>query len=845
MQKLIWTNAKGDSIDFTSGDYGVTEWEGFSNVSLNIQSQKVPFADGSVYLDSLLDDRELSVTLAIQDNNDLQKRYRLRNEIISILNPKLGEGYLIYKNDFVTRRIKAIPQVPIFQTKNSNTPGTPKANLSWIACGSYWEDLEEISTIISNGVTTINNESSIPVDVKFSFFTTCKYVNLINETNANKIMLRGNLEESISIDTNTGNKKIQKQKFEIIESFIKKNLMIFDAIHNVAIAIDYMSVYESSDFKKWNLISTIPFDETGYNIYPRYISYHNGTILLIFEKTLSGQAIVLGSFIYRSDDGGKSWTSTYYDSIQLTNIKWSKCTNWNCFVAIGNGNKIYRSDDGRTWTEINLNLSDTYDFIDFTQSSDKIYILTSDSSIIEIECQVNNAVYSYIVDVDLASTTGITNSNCLVYHEYSDTIFVFCSNGIKYATSGSTAGQWGSYSSPTSIKNAVVIQNKIIGITYSEIYESSDGETWTERRRGGYELINLFYNEDTDILLIYSRIGFFVGDSHTSLDSLTEFYPIDFEKIFWSNIFSKFFASDSYRSLYSSDDGETWNEILTSSDLITDICEGNDKLLICTTGNLCYSSEDGINFSTINKHYELACFNKDENTFHAISGHGDIFATSSDLQNWTEVSTNIYDDTSLINLEYSSKWKKYYISSDNINVHYSSDGETWTEMIYPSTGLPTWSSHIGIDDNSGLILISGHDGGISYSTDGISFNVGVPETPTGDIFTLLYVPRYNLFFLQGGSGLIITSNGIDYVYEPQFKSNSNTKCLTYSDKLDILMNIQGYKGRYENSDENLMEFLTQDSSLSFKLEPGKNVLRLSSDEKVSGILTFRQKYVGV
>ena len=143
MQKLIWTNSDGDSIDLTSGNYGITNWEGFSNTSLNIQSQQVPFQDGSVYLDALLEQRELSVTLAIQDSGNLETRYRLRRELIHALNPKLGEGYLIYKNDFIEKRIKCIAQVPLFETHNSNDSGTPKATLVWNACDPYWEDVNE------------------------------------------------------------------------------------------------------------------------------------------------------------------------------------------------------------------------------------------------------------------------------------------------------------------------------------------------------------------------------------------------------------------------------------------------------------------------------------------------------------------------------------------------------------------------------------------------------------------------------------------------------------------------------------------------------------------------------
>ena len=92
MQKLVWQNANGDTIDLTSGSYGFTEWEGFSNASLNIQSQQVPFQDGAVFLDALIEPRELSVTLKMQDNYNLELRYQLRRELIHKLNPKLGEG---------------------------------------------------------------------------------------------------------------------------------------------------------------------------------------------------------------------------------------------------------------------------------------------------------------------------------------------------------------------------------------------------------------------------------------------------------------------------------------------------------------------------------------------------------------------------------------------------------------------------------------------------------------------------------------------------------------------------------------------------------------------------------
>ena len=148
MQKLVWQNANGVELDLTSGNYGITEWEGRGNASLNIQSQQVLFkmvvfsfrAEGII------------VTLAMQDNNNLELRYQQRRELMIIKFPKLGEGYLIYTNDFISKELKCVPQIPLFETHNSDTVGTPKASLTWTACSPYWEDLEETVVELTRGL---------------------------------------------------------------------------------------------------------------------------------------------------------------------------------------------------------------------------------------------------------------------------------------------------------------------------------------------------------------------------------------------------------------------------------------------------------------------------------------------------------------------------------------------------------------------------------------------------------------------------------------------------------------------------------------------------------------------
>ena len=217
MQKLVWQNANGIELDLTSGNFGITEWEGFSNTGLNIQTQTVPFQDGGVFLDALMEPRELSVTLAIQDNNNLELRYQQRRELISALNPKLGEGYLIYTNDFISKRIKCVPQIPLFENHNSNDSGTPKASLTWIACEPCWEDLEETIVGLQEGKSVIvRNKGDCAVGVKIALSYSLggdeqlktEIVENVSTRKKIKIQSESSLPELVIISTETGNKTV-------------------------------------------------------------------------------------------------------------------------------------------------------------------------------------------------------------------------------------------------------------------------------------------------------------------------------------------------------------------------------------------------------------------------------------------------------------------------------------------------------------------------------------------------------------------------------------------------------------------------------------------------------------
>ena len=336
MQKLRFINGNGTEIDLTSGRYGITEWEGFSNADLNIQTQQVPFQDGAVFLDALYNPRELSVTLAINDENDLEKRYELKREIISVMNAKLGEGYLYYKNDFIEKRIKVVPQLPIFENKNSNDPGTLKASLTWTAPEVYWEDVEDIIIELKkNTVVNIENKgdvkSQIIVDVVNQGQESSTIENIVSRK---KIAVNSN--KNFTINTNAGNKSVK----ENISEFIRTAFNITSSANKNGVFLYGGSwLYRSSDN-----ISLVPVNsiELGYNTHVFYSE--------LFQKFI----ILSRHSIYWSEDGvefdriaDNPYMSNTYDNEYYENNLWAVVRN-------SGYNYLYkrRSLESTSWSDV-------------------------------------------------------------------------------------------------------------------------------------------------------------------------------------------------------------------------------------------------------------------------------------------------------------------------------------------------------------------------------------------------------------------------------------------------------------------------------------------------------------
>ena len=590
MQKLVWQNANGDSIDLTSGNYGITQWEGFSNTSLNIQSQQVPFQDGAVFLDALLNQRELSVTLKMQDNGNLEERYRMRRELIHILNPKLGEGYLIYTNDFISKRIKCVAQVPLFETHNSDTRGTPKASLSWTACEPYWEDLEETVVEIENGNNiSINNEGDIPTEVKIKIYgNSMRGLSILSGTTNKTIELNNNqnLNGEISINTNIGNKSV-----ELLENILKYYKGGFYSGCTYFRGNKYLSgngivIYNVDGTKKFiaTVHSTVDVESNentvvfvgsqgtiyyldGEGFKETNVGYNNIILDIIEWDSTTSKFYTRNSvypFKYFESSNGKDWTEI--SSHTFSKDKYELFTGQMYFRIYATSSEItlQKSLDGSQWTTIYILPSYGVYYIYYNYDTLIVYGVSAflmqskdnGESFEQIDggiyippiyniCKDGNDIYilgdRYVVKTNLQFNeweTVFVNQDITLYSQIKvlgDKIFITYDNGYYKSTNGGQT--FSSVSLSYMRQRCWVFNNKFYYYHDFQLHESEDLDNWVDYRleyeieQGMYGIIHvqdMFVDSDGTIY-IYDEDGY-LYEGQSFLDTFTQIISTDWSE---------------------------------------------------------------------------------------------------------------------------------------------------------------------------------------------------------------------------------------------------------------------------------------------------------------------------
>ena len=827
MQKLVWKNSEGEELDLTNySAFGITEWEGFSNTELNIQLQQVPYQDGSVFLDALMAERELSVTLAIRDDGNLERRYELRRELIHKLNPKLGEGILTYTNDFISKQIKCVPHIPIFENHNSDDAGTPKASLLWTANNPYWEDVEQTEIIMNGeGVYQLDYDGDVPATLELEYAGNDQYLKFENTTTGKKLEIETNTHKNILFNTGVGTKFVKSQDIRKEGKYAGFTYGYVSSANGKIVWIKYNSETNMQD-----ILSLV--DGSYYLSSLEITSDFSFVLKYEYQKCSMIYSSVLQKYIINGAEGGclissdcKTWEYQEVNYFEANEVCIKAETNFETHQTT-----ISKSTDGTTWTQIKqstysdnvfLNCfyywNNTY-YMGFSSSREKLLKSTNLTSWIEynpLEIDTYNiiscitdfkdclCVVFYLSGSYHRNVMVIDNTNAVVFNSL---VWVFNSlvwdeglpipffNGAKITAGSDT------------ITGKFVLSDETEGLFWVGVDRSiilSNGNTYKE-----------WYNTyDPQSKLFYGASEFDNKCWYGSYNHAIEMDTLEFLSIIYDEQ-KEFYYGLTAERIYKSENLQFWQDIGENNGL-TEIFEGN---LCIGAGKVAKIENDNITyFETIEQ--MPARIRKIGNTYYLCGADG--LQSSSDLSTWTAVFTSeaVVDCVMVANV-------LYFLTEDSI---YNVGME---QALLTITGEHFKSTEYSADYGVGIVM-----GDAVYKTAGYSFLEEVTEidsegdsvTFSKNCFWILTKEKMYTFY----QGLI---NQTDYTLDGEVKKSKNGVVSTAGGNVTEFTLI---------TDANLINTLTKNSSMNLKLELGRNILKFDADINSIIIVRYKRQYVGV
>jgi Phage tail protein len=228
MQRIIFTNAREQSVELSTAPFLLHKLDGLGDVDADIQTQKAPFQDGSTYIGSVLQERAISMQIVIRAS-DTKTLLQQRQFLASVFNPKLGPGTLRYENDETIREIEAVPDgVPVFPSgKENRGPIFQTALINLVCPNPFWKSTEiteeptfeplfefpfesEFEMGMQRDQRIIVNDGDAPAPLYIEFFGPAVNPIIINKTTGEFIKVNQTLQEGevMKIDTAPGKKSV-------------------------------------------------------------------------------------------------------------------------------------------------------------------------------------------------------------------------------------------------------------------------------------------------------------------------------------------------------------------------------------------------------------------------------------------------------------------------------------------------------------------------------------------------------------------------------------------------------------------------------------------------------------
>lgn len=829
MQKLVFTNSKGVSVDLTSGDFGITNWKGFDNTGLNLQTQTVPFTDGSVYIDGLLNNRDLTVTLALQDDGNLEKRYELKRRLIEILNPKLGEGVLVYTNDYLSKQIKVVPSIPLFANKNSNDRGTQKGNLVFTACNPYWEDMEETVVDLKSGARqVVENKGDVPCSITADLYiTNTKNFELKNFTQNKKIKIEGDIDFNIAIDTSLGKKNVYKEIIDfnnILKTGINYNDLCCDNGKTVLVGDNgFISVRKDGAFN------------------PCISGTTENLKSVIYVKEISKYIAVGTSGVILTSVDAKEWVAQNSGTTENLNFVFF-CKDLNLIIVAGDSGTILKSDVGVDWDIVDGGTTENLNGLTYDAYLQKLFFVGDFGLILSTEDLENFT----------STTQGNENFKAIEYSERENRLVAIMEQTFRYDSQDGITWNEQDVGIPINtdlscIKYIQELNLFFIGGKY--VYSSRSGLDWTEVLIPDRNVNCIKYDEENLQILGAGNEGYIIS-SYDGEDFTREQIGRNQNLI---SIFADneiFIGGENNFNYYGEDINDLSIKWLYASNsmplkTVSVAKKGSDLYILCKdTGSGKYifkKSEETYTQLSISglglQTYNSLIYSEEKDLFVIVGNNGQI-ATSTDCQTFTSQTSGV--SRNLLSVCYSEEKDLFVIVGTNGKILTSSNGTSWTSRTGGTGQLND------VKFFNGKFVVAGNSGVVLTSSNGTSW-VKENSGSSTNLNSVCFSESLNIFAFCGNNGTVLmTKNCIDFLIIT-INLSVDINAIGIKDNTFILACDNGVIFTSEMQiQESIIDRVSEDTSMNLSLECGENEIAISTyNEVITGKLKYRQRYVGV
>lgn len=234
-KKLTYINSLGAELELTnSAPFMLLKFT--ENGKITIYNSKGMNQDGATYLGNTLDISDKTAEILLIANSE-EELINYRNKVNKIFNPKLGEGWLIYKDNVKEVKSKCIINSMPFFTPVNNMVSTGLINFT--ANNPFWTDIletkEEIAVwlgdfnfeleITQDGIeighrepsliVNVNNPGDVECGMRVEFKALATVVNpsILNVNTQEYIKINKSIAagEVINVSTYFGNKKVESK----------------------------------------------------------------------------------------------------------------------------------------------------------------------------------------------------------------------------------------------------------------------------------------------------------------------------------------------------------------------------------------------------------------------------------------------------------------------------------------------------------------------------------------------------------------------------------------------------------------------------------------------------------